>query len=523
MGVSSTHPSYDAMLPDWEMLRDSAEGERAVKAKGVTYLPATAAHILDGQGKNNPRAKGEIDYQAYKLRASFPDFVIEAIERYVGMMHFKPATIELPKIMEPLLTSATSKGESMQVLLRRINIEQLTTGRLGLLLDVPPAPDPANPMPYVAVYSAETVTNWDDSNDAQGRNLLEMVVLNESGPERRADMSWEEVKRYRVLRLLNTNVGEDGKRTGLDAVVTVDPAGGTIYKQALVLEKEGLSELQIEELMTPPVLRGQALEEIPFVFVNTKDLISEPDRAPLTGLARLCMTIYRGEADYRHTLYMQGQETLVTIGGMIPTTANVDGDDAVRVGAGARIDLNIGGDAKYVGISSQGLSEQRSALENDRKAAEAKSGMLIAPGAGKQESGDAMSTRMSAQTATLVQIADTGAAALERVLKIAAAWMGANPDEVKITPNHEFVGEKLVARDLVEWMTARGLGAPLALESIHQNLVARGVTRMTFEEEIEKMAEEDVKAAQLTAKLAKLLPAPTPASGPQPPAKGPQG
>jgi hypothetical protein len=522
MAINSTHPSYDASLADWLLMRHSYAGERTVKSHGVTYLPATPGQILDGQGSNNPNAVGEKAYQAYKTRAVFPDYTREAVEYYVGMMHQKPAQFELPAALEPLIDKATNAGESLQALLRRINVEQLTTGRLGLLLDLPPNPDPANPLPYVAVYAGETVINWDDSNDQQGVNALELVVLDETGPVRQPDMTWTEVERYRVLAMTPMiPTPDDVNAPNPDAVVTVQPSQPRIYKQKTYI-REGGSTVDFMQL-TPPVLRGKALEQVPFVFVNSKDIVSTPDLPPLLGLARLCMTIYRGEADYRQTLFMQGQDTLVTIGGIVDpdsgaTDAGAATTDGVRVGAGARLDLNMGGDAKYIGVGSEGLSEQREALTADRKHAETKSGQLIAPSAGKQESGDALTTRLSAQTATLNQLAKTGAAALENLLKIAAEWIGANPDEVKVTPNLEFVDKNLPSKDIVDWMTARTMGAPISLATIHENLASRGLTKLTLEEELDAIAEEDAASALRTAKVAALLPQPQPGSGPTGPA-----
>src|ERR1051326_8247295 len=39
MPVNSTHPDYDATLPDWLRARDVLAGEDAVKAGGEKYLP----------------------------------------------------------------------------------------------------------------------------------------------------------------------------------------------------------------------------------------------------------------------------------------------------------------------------------------------------------------------------------------------------------------------------------------------------------------------------------------------------
>ena len=50
------HPLYSEFLPDWQLMRDSYEGERAVKQRGSLYLPATSGMIEDGFA--NPQTLG---------------------------------------------------------------------------------------------------------------------------------------------------------------------------------------------------------------------------------------------------------------------------------------------------------------------------------------------------------------------------------------------------------------------------------------------------------------------------------
>jgi hypothetical protein len=245
--------------------------------------------------------------------------------------------------------------------------------------------------------------------------------------------------------------------------------------------------------MKPPMIRGTPLEEIPFVFVNTKDIIPSTDEPPLATLMRACMTIYRGEADYRQNLFQQGQDTLVLTGDRkkAATEDPATEDQPVRTGAGSLIEMEMGSDAKYVGVESQGLAEQRSALESDRKRAENKAGQLVdATSGGDKESGVALQMRVAAQTATLNQIALTGAAALEKLLKICAVWMGANPEEVKVTPNLEFATVELDGDTMLKYMTSKQMGFPLALESLHALAVDKGLTKLTFEEEMAKIDTE---------------------------------
>lgn len=489
MALDSVHPQYAEMVPDWVQLRDFVKGERAVKRKGETYLPATKGMKLDGMSSSinrlsqraidltgsstSPTAMtlGQEVYDAYLLRAVFPEYMKDAIQIFMGMLHNKSAVIELPEAMEPLRERCTEMGESLELLLQRINLEQLTTGRVGLLLDLPVNPDPLRPMPFIALYAAESIRNWDDDTIGNDRADLNLVVLDESGYKRDASFQWNTVKKFRVLQLdrpLDAD-GNAGSRIYMCGAFSNNGAGDAIYNP---------------QDMRVPMYRGRSLTEIPFVFINTMDMTPEPDDGPLISLARLCGAIYRGEADYRQNLFLQGQDTLVVIGERRMNSLDPSlPEEPLRTGAGSRIDLDVGGDAKYVGVNSQGLSEQRSAIENDRKRAESRSGQLIDAAKGDKESGTALRTRVGAQTATLNQIANTGAMGLERILKIAARWMGLDESKVKVTPNLEFADYQMSGQDLVNLMTAKRTGAPLSEESIHRLMVQGNLTRLDYPRE----------------------------------------
>lgn len=521
MAINATHPSYTLSLEDWVLMRDAYAGERHVKFKGETYLPATPGQLLDGMKFGQA---GQKSYDSYKARAVFHDYVSDAVESYIGLLHQKPATFELPDGMKDMINHATNDGETLQSLLRRINEQQLVTGRLGLLLDMPLKVDPAKPMPYIALYNGESVRNWDDSNDKQGFNTLELLVLDESSDERKseADFNWVRMEKYRVLMLVSPTPEIDNEGLSSaeadeqeDAIEEVTPRE---YRAGVFYARD--ANTVNPEAMRVPMIRGKTLDKIPFVFINSKDNVSEPDNPPLLGLGRLCMTIYRGEADYRHHLFMQGQDTLVVVGGLKSNNADPM-DDTARVGAGARLDVDIGGDAKYIGVNSVGLAEVRVALENDKKRAEAKAGQLAtANNAGQKESGNALEIRLAAQTATLMQIALSGAAGLERLLKIGAEWMGQDPEKVKVIPNLEFINIPVDGKTFVDLMSARTMGAPLSLESIHNVAVERGLTQFTFEEEMDKIDEEDAGRAAANKSLGLD---PTGAIIPDPATLGPDG
>lgn len=469
MSLDTRHPDYLKFQEDWDMLNDTFGGDRTVKDKTTIYLSATSGMIMDGFP--TPGTPGTNAYNAYIKRAIFHAFISEAVNTLVGIMHHKPPTIELPSAMEPMRENGTVNNESLEMLLRRINKNQLLPGRYGLLLDLPSTPTIENVLPYIAAYKAKTIINWDDGGhgDPTVQNL-NLVVLDETESERQSDFTWEEIPKFRVLAL-----GDLLENEGQNAAV---------YRMAQFRDTTTFDESSMIE----PAFRGRALNEIPFIFVNPLDILPAPDNSPLLGLAILSLAIYRGEADYRQSLFMQSQDTLVTIG----DAPNSDGTPKTyRTGANASIAIsNPSGDAKFIGVESQGLTEQREALTNDKKDAASLAGQLMDTSARSAESGEALQMRVAARTATLNSIALTGAFALQSILRIAAKWIGANPDEVIVTPNLDFADEKLEGRTIVDFMQAKMLGAPYSLESIHKVLQDRGLTDFSFEEEMAKIADE---------------------------------
>jgi hypothetical protein len=332
---------------------------------------------------------------------------------------------------------------------------------------------------YIVPYKAEQILNWDDGSFNEGFDKLNLVVLDESGYERHDNYEWKKTEKYRVLSLGGLN---ENSAIGSYQVAVQAPNKSTGDSNA----QEG-KEGENLEFITPKI-KGAESQEIPFVFIGSKDLVRDPDRPPLLGLARICMTIYRGEADYRQTLFLQGQDTLVVVGGVRGDSA--DGSTPLRVGAGARIDVEQNGDAKYVGIGANGLPEQRTALENDKLLAAVRTGQLLAPGKMSMESGEALKTRVAAQTATLTSVAITSAAGLEQLLRTMATWAGYDADKVRVTPNLDFTNVAIQGQDIVQLQTAKNLGFPISAQSLFEVAKERGMTRNTFEQEVELIGKE---------------------------------
>lgn len=462
ISIESKHPEYSEMYADWRLMRDAYRGERVVKSRNTIYLPYTSSQMEDGAGTRTD-ATGERAYQSYKMRARFPNFVRESVQMAIGMMHSQPAEFILPPSMQNI---RSSKGEDLQTLLRRIHTEQLVTGRIGLFVDLPVRPTPETDQPYIATYIPERIINWDDgTKEGTVPQRLNLVVLDESEHERSDFFSWEIERKHRVLVLGDIQPNEQR----------------ATYRQGLFRDDMGFSE----EVLTVPTWRGNTLSHIPFFIANSGDVVPEVDEPPLLDLANMCMTIYRMTADWHQNLFMQGQDTFVTIGGSFDET------ERVRTGAGARIDLPENGDAKYVGVTSGGLTEQRSALEMYERRAGTMGAQTLDSVSRERESGDSLRIRTSARTADLRQVNESGALALQDALRSIAEFMGENPESVEVRPNKEFGEAQLTGQTMVEMATARNQGFPISARSMHEIARKRQMTSLTWEEEIRAAREEE--------------------------------
>jgi len=467
MGIDNRHPDYVFREPDWQMMTDLYAGERVVKEKNTAYLPPTPGMIADGvYGAGD--LPGKRAYEAYLSRAHMPDFVKDAVGTLVGVMHRKPPSIKVPAEMEEWVKDLSRQGESAELLLRRINEQQLLKGRYGLLVDVDDAEGRLRLVPYLT----ESIINWDDDRTQEfAANRLNFLVLQEDIFERTLEdpYAWVETSRFRVCQINEQN--------------TYETFTETESTQSDVIE---------------PVFRGKPLPGIPFVSIGANDLLISPDDIPLLGLGRLTLLAYRGEADLRQTLFMLGQDTLVVTGAdeEVDEHGNPLKSGATRLGAGARIDVPMGGDAKFIGVKGDGLPEQRRVLADDYIRARELGSRLLEQRTGQAESGEALKTRVAAATSTLTQLAKTSAAGLERALKIMAEWAGFDPEQVRVEPNLDFAEANAPPQALLALMQGKQAGAPLSLEEIHAWARRNGFTTLTFEEETQRiMAERNLMLA----------------------------
>jgi hypothetical protein len=186
----------------------------------------------------------------------------------------------------PSLTEhATRTGDPIEVLYRRVIAELLTTGRVVLLADMPENATSGD-LPYIAFYEAERLINWSRERD--------FFVLDETRLVRNGFVWWP-ARRYRVL-----DISPNGQYQV------------SIYD--FITRSDNQWAEEASEATLPQQRGGATFSEIPLVVVGALDAAVEIGEIPLLGVGHAAIASYRLDADYRHQLYMSGQDTLIISG-----------------------------------------------------------------------------------------------------------------------------------------------------------------------------------------------------------------
>jgi len=392
MAVKTFHPAMTAhRFAEWQRMRDCMDGEAQVKYRGEYYLKMPSGFKGQDDG-------GVAMYQAYKDRAQFPAILAPSVSAMIGIIHGREIKIEMPDAMMFLWENANGDGLPLEAFHRRITRELLVIGGYAVLTDAPEGGGD----PYLVGFPRDLLINWD----------VDFWVLDESR-QIRDGFVWQQMEQFRLL--------------------TVD---GGLYTPFVFN-----GDVDVGEEVIVRGRGGSLLPRIPFAVGNAVDLSPRVEAPPLIGVANAAIAIYQLSADYRHQLYMSGQETLVAINGDAPT----------MVGAGA-VHQMIGGDGmtpdlRYVSPTCSGIEAHKQAMMDQREAAVMAGARLLEQSAGVQESGEARKLRFASETATLTSIAQSSCLLLEKSLRNVAMIMGLPEDDIVVTPPEDLLDQSISAQD----------------------------------------------------------------------------
>ena len=410
----SVHPQYDEYKGDWQQCRDAYKGQKAIKARGAKYLPK-----LGGMT--------ESEYLAYKERALFYSITAKTVTAMVGMAMSRQPVLKYPDEMKPYFEDAG--GIQMTELYQKTLVETILMGRVGVLVDRPVTGGDI----LLATYITEAITNW--FLDSMGKPTLIVLAESIESVDANDPFSVSFVKQYRKL--------------------FINAAG--VYQVELYDELDQ----QIGVTITP-TLGGRELNYIPFYVVNPNGISWDVESPPMLDIVDINISHYRTSADLEHGRHWTGLPT--------PVVSGVDGTSVLKIGSQAAWILpNENAKAYMLEFTGQGLQSLEKALAEKQSQLASMSSRLMDNSKRGSESPDTVRLRFVSETATLVSIVRSIEAFINTIYKAVAEIEGANPNDVTIQLNKEFLDTKLSSAEIRELVSAYLEGA-MSKETLVFNL-----------------------------------------------------
>jgi hypothetical protein len=420
--------------PDWIKIRDTVDGERALKEEREVYLPSFPA--MD---------KGE--YNSYLDRASFYNFTARTIKAIMGRLLTGAPSLEgLNDKLSSELAHISYQAETFETFYKRVAREIVTMGRIGVLIDMPVTAT-AKPSPYFASYTAENILDWqfDESvlYEVPGepvRLKLTRVVLREwiakcdptkppSGPSVTTSRKPTDANayspfyaRYRVL-----NLNEAGEYT------------------VEVFESENETDAEINDSysqgVTTPLVRGKAIQYIPFQIFGPSDGGPTIETSPILSICETNLSHYRSYAHLEQGRFYCGFPIYFAEASGAEDTEYELGPNRVWV-------LEKGARAGLIEFNGQGLKFLENALTQKENHAAALGARMIGVSAQSvSESGDQVRMKEMNEQATLLAIATQLDNGFTNLFKWWVSWHGVDPKPVRVEFQKDFILAEAGARE----------------------------------------------------------------------------
>lgn len=395
MPVTTVHPGYSRRVNQWKTVRDCIEGEDAIKAAGVRYLP---------------RAVGASDeqYEAYKQRARWNNYTARNLEGLHGFIFRKSPVITCSDSFKRsgILDNIDRRGTDIYQFISDSTFDSMQTSWGGYLADMPTGNGVTTVLqaekdgirPYLRYYPAESVVNWG------------MTIIN--GVEQLA---------YVVLKEIIENPDDEFSHTPLIQYRVLDARSGTYIQRIFT---EGLPDKDGKPVWTekrvPVIIDGEPLKEIPFVFIpgNT------PEKPMFYDLAMCNIGHYQKSADYENGVHLTTIPTGYVTGHRQNQGPN--GEQEVIVLGKDSFLMFEESDAKVgtLVFSGEGLTHSENAINTALADMAVLGSRIIAPEKGTNESADSANIHRAGENARLATFAKNISERISHILTIVAKWAG---------------------------------------------------------------------------------------------------
>ena len=436
----SNRTRFDRLQSQFGMIRDCLDGEDAIKDQGQAYVPKP-----DGMSPQN--------YTHYLDRGCFygaPEMTLRAL---VGLALRKDPVVSLPPRLEPMRLNATHESAPMSILIEDMVREVMSLGRFGILLDFPADQTTAITVPHISTFKAETIEDYETSF-VDGRKMLTRVHLASDESFENADVTYELIL-------------ED-----------------TIYKFRRFIRDENKERVDVGDEIIPTV-NGRALPFIPFVMVSHEGLRPDHVTPPFLSLCQVALSHFKNSCDREHAIYLTASPT-PWVAGSIPA-------DKVptQIGAGTIWTLPEGTEVGMLEFQGHGVAAQRELMEEKVDTMATLGARMLSVTMNRNETIDTATQRTRSELALLHGVVVSVETALNRLLRLAAEWVGDDPDEASVSLSRDFI-EATMEPKMIEQQMKLYLSGVISRASLHENLQKGEIVRADRSWQDEKdMIDED--------------------------------
>ncbi|HFV9291458.1 TPA: DUF4055 domain-containing protein [Serratia fonticola] len=394
---------YTRALPSWQLVKDCVAGSKAVKARGVKYLPKP--------DPTNSSKENEERYAALKKRAMFLNVTARTEDGLIGAMFRKTAELKLPGSVEYLKDNATGSGMSLEQLSKTAVGECLETGRGGFFADYP-------------------VVN-DSTDGVQSRTAADKRSANVVFYDALSIIDWETESVDDVQQLVYVNLSEkisefshlDYQRTDICQNRILVMADG-VYHQRIYRDGNQVSD------NIPTDFNGKPFDHIPFWFVGAKTNTADIDKAPLEDLAEVNILHYGNSATVEESGFISSQPTLFFTTDISQQDFAKWNPNGIQVGSTTGYSLGKTGTAILVQAEAGQLARE---LMKDKEDQMLMIGARIVQKSGGQETAEAARMRYGSDNSILSTIAGNVSEALKSAILDAQRFKMQEPQPEETT------------------------------------------------------------------------------------------
>ena len=435
--MDNKHAQYDEYAKKWLRTRSACEGQEAVHAQGVTFLPKLAE-------------QKETDYQSYKMRATYFNACGRTLEGLVGMVFRKDPAKKYPTAFQSIIDDIDLSGNSCDTVAMKVLAEVITVGRIGALVEYPQVTQEVNSMadasrlnlrPYLTLYKAENILDWrvqrvNNSMQPVMIKLLEMYEVSED------IFTYECKEQIRVLLLDN----------------------GIYLQRIYRTNDKGEWEQFGDDII--PLMSNQPLRAIPFWPFGAETNSLYLQQPPILDLADLNLAHYRVNADYERGCHFAGLPT--------PVLAGFTFDDGASVAIGSTTCMTTSDpNAKwgFLEFTGQGLGALEKNLDSKEKQMAAIGARMLEQQKTGVESEGAMQMRSNGENSVLAALANLVSENFKQIITFMAQWSGltVTEDAIEYKLNTDYMPVGMTSQQLAELVKALQANA-ISFETFFWNL-----------------------------------------------------